>query len=291
MTTTHANQANDDSRLRNGSAEARLPRDPNLGDANPQDQTYVRPRVLGYTRQSTKWQKTRIADDTRRITAVCVAWEYDLVDVISDAGISGRVPLAERERGARVAALITPRRDTLGRRRLPRVRDREADVIVVSNLDRLSRDTEDGLAILRDLVPFGRCEPVRLISLDDNVDLRTASGRMFAKMKMAFNEYERELIAERATNSAHHRRRAGQAYSSKTPPYGWDHAGDVMVPNPDEQDVIRELRAWRAEDVPPNRMATWLNDRGTPGKLGGRWQAVTVSRILVIADEIEGVTS
>jgi DNA invertase Pin-like site-specific DNA recombinase len=123
---------------------------------------------------STEDQETRPADDSRRIAAACVAWEWDLVGVPVDSAVSGRVPLHEREHGARVAALITPRRDTIGRRITPR--QREADVIVVTNLDRLTRDAEDGFTIVKDLVPYGRREPVRLVSLDDHVDLTTASG-------------------------------------------------------------------------------------------------------------------
>src|SRR5438477_223607 len=82
---------------------------------------------------------------------------------------------------------------------------------------------------------------------DDHGDLTTASGRLFVKMKVLFAEYERELIGVRAAHHAQHQRRTGRSYAGRTAPYGWDRDGDVMVPNLHEQDVIAEMRAWRAE--------------------------------------------
>jgi DNA invertase Pin-like site-specific DNA recombinase len=111
---------------------------------------------------------------------------------------------------------------------------------------------------------------------------------MFAKMRLLFAEFERELIGERAANHAHHKRRTGRAYAGRSAPYGWDRNGDAMVPNVDEQTVVAELRARRDAGEPLNAVARDLNGRGVSGKLGGRWQANTVYRVLAIADAIEG---
>lgn len=233
----------------------------------------IRPRAVGYTRVSTEDQKNRPEDDRARVTAACVAYGYDLVEFIQDIDVSGKTALADREHGRRVSDLIDAKHNPW------------ADIIIVTNLDRLTRESEDGMTLIRRMIPNGRRNPVRLLSLDDHIDLTTAMGRFFARLRVLLGEFERELIGERTGNTLKHKRRTGQVYARE--PYGWDHDGDGhLVENDAEQRVLAQMRDWRAEGVNDNAIATRLNDQGTLGKRGGRWQANTVYRILKNADEI-----
>ena len=233
----------------------------------------IRPRAAGYTRVSTDNQHTRPEDDRERITAACRAFGFELIDFIEDVGVSGKIPLAERPNGRRIDELIKAKR--------PRV-----DVLIVTSLDRLTRDTEDGMSIVASLVPNGRRNPVQLMSLDDHIDLTGATGRFFAKLRVLMHELERELIGERTSNALRHKRRTGKVYANRQP-YGWDRTADGdLVPNPAEQAVIAQMKAWRAEGVNDNRIATRLNAEGVTGKLGGTWKANTVFNILKRDGEI-----
>lgn len=235
-------------------------------------------RAIGYTRVSTDDQPTRIADDTARIEAACRAWRYELIEVITDVGVSGKVPLADRPGGSRVHELIEARSA------------RFADVLVVTNLDRLTRESEDGITLIRRMVPNGRRHPLLLVSLDDHIDLAGALGRFFAKFRVLLGEFERELIGERTSNSLQHRRRTGRVYSHA--PYGWDGSGkgQPLVPNPAEQAVLADMKSWRAAGVNDNAIATRLNTAGVMGKRGGRWQANLVYRVLANVDRIGSET-
>jgi site-specific DNA recombinase len=231
-------------------------------------------RAIGYTRVSTSEQPTRVADDRARIEAACVTWQYELVDVIADFGVSGKVPLADRPNGRRVHEMINATRPP-------------AEVLIVTSVDRLTRESEDGLALIRKMVPNGRRHPLLLVSLDDHIDLAGANGRFFAKLKILFGEFERELIGERTSNALQHKRRTGQSFSRE--PYGWDQVGGKggrLVRNEREQSVLADMRAWRADGVNDHAIAVRLNAAGVLGKRGGKWQANLVRRILINAEGI-----
>lgn len=230
-------------------------------------------RAVGYTRVSTEDQKTRPADDRARITAACIAYDYELIEIIEDIDVSGKIPLGERENGKRISELIDAKHNPW------------ADVLVVTNLDRLTRESNDGMQLIHRMLPIGRRNVVRLLSMDDHIDLTTAMGRFFARFRVLLGEFERELIGERTANALKHKRRTGQVYARD--PFGWDHDSDGhLVQNEAEQTTLTQMRTWRADGVNDNAIATRLNDAGITGKRGGRWQANTVYRILKNADEI-----
>jgi DNA invertase Pin-like site-specific DNA recombinase len=231
-----------------------------------------RPRAIGYTRTSTEDQHTRPDDDRARIEEWCRAFDHELLDVLVDADVSGKVPLAERPRGREIDALTRAKR--------PR-----ADTLVVTNLDRLGRDSEDVIGLINRLTPNGgRRHYVALVALDQHLDLAGPFGPFMAKQFALFAELERTMIGWRTGNALRHKRRTGQVYSRA--PYGWDRDGDQLVRNADEQRVLGLMRGWREGGVNDHVIASRLNERGEPGKRGGRWQANTVFRILQHADEI-----
>jgi site-specific DNA recombinase len=230
------------------------------------------PKAVGYTRTSTDEQHIRPEDDRRRIEAACVAYGYELVEFITDIDVSGKIPLSERDNGRRVHEMIEAKRPLV-------------DILVVTNLDRLTRESADGMALIKRMVPNGRRSPMLLVSLDDHIDLTGAMGRFFAKFRVLLGEFERELIGERTANALGHKRRTGRAFSRE--PYGWDHTEDGrLVRNEAEQSMLVDMRALRAEGMTDHAIATRLNGAGIVGKRGGTWQANTVWRILRNADGI-----
>lgn len=234
-------------------------------------------RALGYTRTSTEDQLNRPEDDERRIDAACVAHDFDLVDVLRDEGVSGDVPLASRRFGTRIAALLDGRKP-------------EADVIVVTNIDRLTRDPVAGMAMVERLANDRRRNRVSLLSIEQGLDLSTPHGAFMARQFVIFASYEKDMIRWRTSSALKHRRSMGRVYGAV--PYGWDRVGDHsacqpkkcecrLVPNDYEQGIIAQMRDWR-EDNGQNDgwIADWLNVNGIPGKQGGLWYATSVHNTL-----------
>ena len=70
---------------------------------------------------------------------------------------------------------------------------RSGDILVIDSFSRLSRSTKDLLALVDQLTGMG----VHLVSLKENLDTTTATGKLMLTMLSALYQFERDLIAER----------------------------------------------------------------------------------------------
>lgn len=86
------------------------------------------------------------------------------------------------------------------------VRRRKVDVVIVVKLDRLFRSLKNMVMTLQELEDLG----VEFVSLRDNVDLTTASGRLMLHLLSAMAEFERSLISERTTAGLDYARSIGK---------------------------------------------------------------------------------
>ena len=160
-------------------------------------------RAIGYYRVSTAEQAQRghgLAEQPQRIKAWCLARGLDLVDVIADEGVSAGKPLDKRPGGAAL---------------LQRMRAGDADVVVVYALDRLFRDAQHGLNVLRGMP--GQA-PLPVQSVTEPLDTTTAFGRFIVTVWLANGELERDRTRERTTAVSQGLRRRGRKYGHV--PYG-----------------------------------------------------------------------
>ena len=70
---------------------------------------------------------------------------------------------------------------------------RSGDIIVIDKLDRLGRSLKDLIEIVSELESNG----VGFISLQDNIDTTTASGKLIFHIFASLAEFDRSLISER----------------------------------------------------------------------------------------------
>lgn len=82
---------------------------------------------------------------------------------------------------------------------------RRFDAVVCWKLDRLGRSLKHLVTTIEDLAAYG----VSFISLRDNLDLSTPSGRLMMHIIAAMAEFERELIRERVTAGIQAAKRRG----------------------------------------------------------------------------------
>ena len=76
---------------------------------------------------------------------------------------------------------------------LQRIRNGEYKEVIVYKLDRWARSSRELILEIQELTDKG----VGFISLSDNLDFSTASGRLHFQILSAFAEFERSLISER----------------------------------------------------------------------------------------------
>jgi hypothetical protein len=117
---------------------------------------------------------------------------------------------------------------------------RTFDAVVCWKLDRLGRSLKHLVTTIEDLSAYG----VAFISLRDNLDLSTPSGRLMLHIIGAMAEFERELIKERVSAGMHAARKRGS-----------------RIGRPRAYANADKIRALRAQDVPWRATAKQLGIR------------------------------
>jgi site-specific DNA recombinase len=222
-------------------------------------------RVVGYTRVSSEAQATDgVSLDAQRERIEGWARSAGLAvassDVFVDAGISGK---RADNRPALQAAL--------------EVACSGGCVLVVYSLSRLARSVRDTLAIAERLERAG----ADLVSLSENINTTSASGKMVFRLLAVLAEFERDLISERTRGALDHKRALGERVSGRLP-YGHDLAvdGRTLVANPAELEVLARIRAMSEAGRGPGPIARELNALAVPTKGGGPWSPSTVRGLL-----------
>lgn len=218
-------------------------------------------RAIGYVRVSTDEQaKEGISLDSQRakIAAYCELNDLSLVEIIEDAGKSGKDLNREG-----IQSL------------LGKIKGKQIDAIIVYKLDRISRRVKDTLTIM-DLVEK---KSIAFHSITEKIDTKSATGKFFLNIMASMNQWERDTVSERTKDALQHKidmgERAGQI------PYGWtvDADGKTLSPNPKEQEAISLIRDLREKGYSYRAICQELGKEGhTPA--GKAWHPQTVSNIL-----------
>lgn len=216
-------------------------------------------KAIGYIRVSTSEQATEgISLDNQRakIQAYCALNDLELLEVIEDAGKSGKSLNREG-----VQSLMS--------------KIKSIDAIVVYKLDRLSRKVIDTLTLIEAIEKAG----VAFHSLNEKIDTSSAMGRFFLNITASLAQMERDLISERTKDAlqmkiANHER-AGQV------PFGWrlTEDGNTLRPHEDEQEVIRIVMHLHGKGLSFRAICEALTDAGHKPQ-GKCWYPQTVKNIL-----------
>jgi DNA invertase Pin-like site-specific DNA recombinase len=156
-----------------------------------------------------------------------------------------------------------------------------ANTLIVVKLDRLSRSLRDVCTLVEDY--FGN-ERYHLLSLCGMANTHSAAGRMVLMNLANYAQFEREMISERTRDALRHMKAQGVRLGPA--PYGYALSDEVdangrrlLVPIPDEQEVIQKIKSLRAEGLSFAKIAQRLNAVQTPARRNGTWR---VNRICII---------
>ncbi len=223
----------------------------------------TRTRTVGYVRVSTQAQAdTGVSLDAQRakIAAYAELYDIELVEIIVDAGVSAK---------------------TLDRpgvsRALDMLRRREADALLVVKLDRLTRSVRDlGELVERHFAP-GRAA---LLSVGEQIDTRSAAGRLVLNVLASVSQWEREAIGERTAAAMAHKAACGE-YTGGEAPFGYavDAAGKLVALDL-EQGIIRRARELREMGRSLRAIAAELDRAGYRARNGKVFAAAQVARLV-----------
>lgn len=138
---------------------------------------------------------------------------------------------------------------------------READVLMVAKLDRLSRSLLDFAGIMR----LGQEQGWSIVALDIGVDTSTVNGELIANIIMALAQWERRVIGQRTKDALSVVRARG-----------------TRLGRPANTDVhtIQKIHMLRGAGLSYGKVAAALNREGVPTAQGGReWYPSTVQAV------------
>jgi site-specific DNA recombinase len=153
----------------------------------------------------------------------------------------------------------------------------EADALLVTKLDRLTRSVRDLGDLVEEHFLEGRSA---LLSVSEQIDTRTAGGRLVLNVLCAVSQWEREAIGERTSVALRHKASRGE-YTGGPLPFGLRRSADGLhvEPEPLEQAVLGRIERLRAEGASVRAIVRRLNEAGVRCR-GSRWHATTVQRII-----------
>lgn len=215
------------------------------------------PVVIAYTRVSTEEQ----ADSGAGLSAQTEAIKREIAhrgwtDVrwIEDAGYSAKD--LERPGIQQAIGLLA-----LG----------DADIIIVSKLDRLSRSLLD----FSKLMEASKREGWSIVAMDTGVDTTTTNGRMITGVIAVLAEWERELISDRTRAALAIRRAQGVHLGRK-----------FNIARAVHARILRQ----RKEGMTYQAIADQLNAEKVPTARGGaRWRVSSVRASALASDERRGI--
>ncbi len=218
-------------------------------------------KAIGYIRVSSEEQAREgisLENQKFKIAAYCDINDLQLVDIIEDAGKSGKD--LNREGVQALMGLV---------------KDRRIDAVVVYKLDRLSRRVKDTLSLM-DLIEK---KNIAFHSITERIDTKSAMGKFFLNIMASMNQWERDTISERTRDALHLKivknERAGQV------PYGWRVAedGKALIENEREQEAISLIRDLNSKGYSNRAICRELEKEGFE-PAGNKWHPQTISNVL-----------
>ena len=199
--------------------------------------------IYGYVRVSTLQQANEgdsLDTQLRQIQSYSVLKGYDipLENYITERGVSGSLEFEKRPEGGKLFEQLT-----------------SGDVLIFSKLDRAFRNTRNALNTLHELKQRGIS--VHFIDLGGDVT-NDGIGSVIFTILSAFATFERERIATRIREVKQVQKSDGKFLGGFTR-FGYKVEDARLIPNPEEQVIIREMRDMKRRGMSLRRISAWLN--------------------------------
>ena len=215
-------------------------------------------KTIGYIRVSTDKQADKgvsLEAQQEKLKAYATLYDLELVEIIVDAGESAK-------------SLNRP-----GLTRALSMLGKEADALLVVKLDRLTRSVAD-LGKLLD----SHFKTSSLLSVTEQIDTRTAAGRLVLNVLASVSQWEREAIGERTSVAMRHKQSKGEYIGGKVP-YGFRLVDGELIKHESEQRVMSAVKEFRKAGLSYRAIIQELEARGFKSRSGKTFSPMQVKRI------------
>lgn len=216
-------------------------------------------RAVGYIRVSSDRQEISLEAQRAKLDQYAELYDVEILEVCQDE-ITGS------------------RRNRPGlKRALSMLRDGKAEAIVVWKLDRLTRS----LGHLTEMLDEYFSNGWKLLSVTEQLDTKSASGRMIINILGTVNQWYREDVGEKTAVALQHKKSKGEKTGGALPfgkRLGRD--GKRLVIDKREQKTLRYIRRLKEkEELPLRAIVERLNREKVPAR-GKQWHLTSVARVL-----------
>src|SRR5215472_16525778 len=218
-------------------------------------------RAVAYLRVSTDKQADKgvsLEAQRAKVEAYAQLYDLELVEVVVDAGASAKT----LDRPGLQSALQM-------------LKARQAEALLVVKLDRLTRSVVHLGQLVEDYFADGKWA---LLSVGEQIDTRSAAGRLVLNVLASVSQWEREAIGERTAAAMQHKASLGE-YTGGDLPYGFKLGpdGERLVENAEEQSVHGIARKLRDAGQSLRSVARQLNAAGFRSRAGKQFAHVQVA--------------
>jgi len=218
-------------------------------------------KTVAYIRVSTQKQAdygVSLDAQKAKVEAYASLYDLELVEVIVDAGVSAKT--LDRPGLSRALEMLA---------------SGGADALLVAKLDRLTRSVRD-----LDTLIHKHLANVALLSVAEQIDTRSAAGRLVLNVLASVSQWEREAIGERTKAAMAYKRSRGEKTGGQLP-YGYILASDgkTLVQGGPESEGLNVFRSLMPRGLSLRAMARELTARGAKPR-GKAWHPATVARVL-----------
>ena len=157
----------------------------------------------------------------------------------------------------------------------------------VYKIDRLTRSTKD----LIDLIEIFNKYNCSFNSLNESIDTKTSTGRMFIKIIGIFAEFERENIVERVKLGLERKVKEGYTIASRNVSYGYvkEKGKKIQKINKEESIVVNKVFDLFLEGYSYTEIANVLNNNNIFTKNNCKWSYKTIKLLLINPNYIGNV--
>ena len=218
----------------------------------------IKTKAIAYIRVSTSQQAEQgfsLLAQQEKVNAYASLYDLDIIETVVEQ-----------------ASAKNLKRDGL-QGALSAIKAGTAEALIVVKLDRLTRSVAD-LGYLVETY-FSKAG---LLSVSEQIDTRSASGRLVLNVLASVSQWEREAIGER-TSAVRQSMKANGLYCGGSVPYGQMLVAGELVNNPHEQAIIARAKALKAIGYSLRAIATMFSQEGLKTRKDTDFSHTLVSRM------------
>jgi len=154
----------------------------------------------------------------------------------------------------------------------------EYDGIIITALDRLTRNMGDLIQLADD---YFNAEKKNLISLTENINMETPTGRLLVFFLGVFGQWQREMISEHSKRTIAHLKSQNKRFNAH-PEFGLmvnPTSPAYVIGNPAEQKTLARIKDLKAQGSSLTEISMTLENEGMFNRAGNPFSASAISKL------------